>query len=126
MISSWMIYLITRLAGIKFISGGLCIISFIMIIVLSICESDYEGGMKALFSSGWFKAVIITAVTSGLLFFAIPTPKEAVAIWLVPKIINNEDVQGSIEKLPKFANKYLEKELIEFMKGDEASGSSND
>ena len=126
MISSWMIYFITRLTVIKGSLFVLCLVSTILAVTTFICECDYEGGVKALFNSRWFKAAIITAITSGLLLIATPTTKEVVAIWLIPKVINNEDVQGSIDKLPKFANEYLEKELIEFMKGDEASGSSND
>lgn len=126
MISSWMIYLLTRLSainGLLFITSAT---SSITVVVILMCALDDGYSWEDIIGWKWYRGLAITAIISILSFVAVPSTKEAVAIWLVPKVVNNEDVQGSISKLPKFANKYLEEQLKEYTEGEEANGSSND
>ena len=121
-----MIYLITRLGAINALLVTTSAASCITVVITMLCALDGGYTCKDVFGWRWYRGFIITAIASTLLFVAVPSTKEAVAIWFIPKVINNEDVQGSIEKLPKFANKYLEEQLKEYIEGDEANGSSND
>lgn len=54
-------------------------------------------------------AVLIAIMTiSASIGMFIPTTKQAVAIWAVPKIINNEDMQDIANNVPEFINKLLQ------------------
>lgn len=126
MISSWMIYLLTRLDAINALLFITSATSSITVVVILMCALDGDYSWEDIIGWKWYRGLAITAIISILSFVAVPSTKEAVAIWLVPKVVNNEDVQGSISKLPKFANKYLEEQLKEYTEGEEANGSSND
>jgi hypothetical protein len=89
-------YLFTRLDSLCTV---LCITAFLLIAVLIAlivsygvskmdCDDDFAG--KCLQG---FKKTLLPAVVFALLAVAVPTQKEAAAIYLIPKLVNNEQVQ---------------------------------
>ena len=118
--SGWLIYWITRLDSIMgcaivlSILGG---IGCVVYIVWRILEGvHYEGT----YSSSWggeqyglarkaIGRVVIPIFVAGLLVAVfIPTTKEACAIYLIPKIANNEQVQKVPEQALRLLNAKLE------------------
>jgi predicted ferric reductase len=100
----WDIYWITRLDNIcafltivlmMFITA-ICIMKFILEINFDKIKMKYKIGAY----------VLITII--GFLLIFIPNTKEAVAIYLIPKIINNEQIQKLPDNTTKLLNAKLE------------------
>jgi hypothetical protein len=70
----------------------------------------------------WGLTLIILSFTMGLLASAIPTAKQSAVIYIVPKIINNENMNQIPDNLAKLVNEGL-KELTSMVKeeGKEAT-----
>ena len=91
------IYWITRLNGINVFLGIIMTLSIIAIFIFLIgmivtkLEHDVE-------EYGIFKQYLLTStyifIPITILFILTPTTKEACAIYVVPKIVNNEKVQN--------------------------------
>ena len=91
------IYWITRLNGINVFLGIIMTLSIIAIFIFLIgmivtkLEHDVE-------EYGIFKKYLLTStyifIPITILFILTPTTKEACAIYVVPKIVNNEKVQN--------------------------------
>jgi hypothetical protein len=111
MITLWDIYWITRLDGAcLFLTFG-AVISPIAALMCMLFGELEEGSV-------WhFRKSIITlislVVVFSLLRVFLPSTKEAVAIYMVPKIVNNEQVQKLPDNAMKFLNTKLESWISE-------------
>ncbi len=91
------IYWITRLNGINIFLGTIMTLSiiavFIFLIGMIVTKLDHD-----VEEYGIFKRYLITStyifIPITILFILTPTTKEACAIYVVPKIVNNEKVQN--------------------------------
>jgi uncharacterized membrane protein len=128
MITGWDIYWITRLDG---INGTLSVFVALAVTAL-ICTALFYGmwiNTGYLTNDdknthwGWYKKWLISLsfliIALSLLVTFIPTTKEAAAIYLIPKIANNEQVQKLPDNAMKFLNGKLEEWVSEF---DEKKG----
>ena len=112
MISPWTIYWITRLDSIQAGCGIVLIVGMIVAFFLGIgailitIESEWDGCWPV------YKAVIrwmlIICVPAMLIGVATPSTKQAVAIYLIPKIANNEQIQQVPENALRLLNSKLE------------------
>ena len=116
MITEWTIYWITRLdtingsAKVVVITG--CAISAIGLFAWgmirdSIATAD-EPRLDAWMKWGYKRLFWVLLIAFPVLLFT-PTSKEAAAIIVLPRIINNQDVQALGADLPKLAREWLEK-----------------
>jgi len=106
MITMWDVYWITRLNGIliaAWVLFFLCVLFPIIFLAIYDCEYSREPKQRKL--NFFKKAMWLWVGALMFLFIAllIPTTKKAVAIYMIPKIANNEQVQ----KLPDNALKFL-------------------
>jgi hypothetical protein len=115
MITSWDIYWITRLDGIGEMLAGIAAIGFMVMVCTAIfyafwiddkCREErgphwkrYRMALATLFCVS-FMGVSLRIMT--------PTTKEFAAIYLLPKIANNEQVQKVPENLLKLLNTKME------------------
>ena len=112
MITPWTIYWITRLDELMFVLTPIFIIGIIaaliagtisiMITVDNCWDEDNTKTFKFLVK--WWLIIMIPVTLIGTL---VPDTKQAAAIYLIPKIANNEQIQ----KLPDNAGKFLNAEL---------------
>ena len=113
MITGWDVYWITRLDVAQSTASCLAWLSFMVLAMVLFWlgihwgtkYTSHEEGLSD-FTKKYRKPILIPLIC--LLLFAflsvvIPTTKEAVAIYMIPKIANNEQVQ----KLPDNALKFL-------------------
>jgi len=109
MITSWQIYWITRLdslnVALAIIWIALAIASVAMIIGAFVYSLDDE---LEQYPVGVMKKITITTVAVLLLSIFIPSTKEVAAIYLIPKIANNEQVQKLPENFVKLLNVKME------------------
>ena len=119
-ISSFMIYLfsladsiIDCLAIIMFMCVILCIV-FCVIFFCNYedsCYHDKEDQIKKPNTSKkYIKSTIIIFIVALFICTIIPTTKTLIAMYTIPPIVNNKQVQQLPENLLKFANDYLTKE----------------
>lgn len=98
-------YLLTRLDGIVGISTIFAFI-FIFIFILAIISYINDETSKSFPIVTLFIAVFFSCVA---LF--VPTKKDAIAIWVVPKIVNNEKMQNISSNTLSIIDKYTKKWL---------------
>lgn len=113
--SHWMMYLITRLDTIRGMATPFAVFSGLGLLICSVLlltsPADLDEREKTIISS-WKKIAFVIFVSSILAQILTPTTKDVAAIYLVPKIVNNEDAQ----KLPGNAAKFLNAKLEEWVK----------
>lgn len=121
--TGWTIYWITRLDGLQNLSNGMVIIgSGVALFLLAGLVSIMGGGCghddseKVDFSK-WFKRLLMPSllcIITGIIGSVfLPTTKEAAAIYLLPKIVNNQQVQELPDNALKFLNAKLEEWIDE-------------
>lgn len=120
----WFVYLLTRVEsfGIMF-----CLISVLtgiigcilgLIYVVKGCDDGFNDKETIVLKPYIIKLVIISCITGCLTCF-IPSTKEIAAIYLIPKIVNNEKCQAMPEKMMQLLNRKLDQwfeETINFDK----------
>lgn len=119
MITAWDIYWITRLDGLNLFMGliaGFSLTGALVLLIVRVMASDAYFEYEKKICKQWFRP--FTAVTiMGVVFMAIsifiPTTKEVAAIYMIPKIVNNEKIQ----KLPDNAVNFLNKKFEEWIDG---------
>ena len=111
--SHLMMYWITRLDGLSILAvtalvfvGFIIIVGFMMFTMGDLDLTEHKTGVKIL--------SVVAGVSLFILLF-VPSSKEVAAIWLIPKIVNNEHIQ----KIPDNAAILLNKKLEEWLKVDE-------
>ena len=112
MITGWEIYWITRL-------DALCVFFFLSGVTFIVCAPLVAIFLDDFFDAGRKKRAMGVAVSLvvGIAFLIVavmtPTTNQAVAIYMIPKIVNNEQVQ----KLPDNAMKFLNGKFEEWING---------
>ena len=116
MISPWTIYWITRLDALRDVLQSISALSVIIaavtlffMVMIKIDESWDEWGK---FCTAFFIPSLILLIISGIGYVAMPSTKEACAIYIIPKIVNNEQVQ----QVPENALKFLSSQLEEWVR----------
>jgi hypothetical protein len=107
MITSWDIYWITRLDninGILIIGGTLCLI-FITVVLFA--AGDIRHDQIWHYKKAIITNIIISTIAL-LLGLMTPTTKEFAAIYLIPKIANNEQMQKIPDNAAKLLNAKME------------------
>lgn len=101
------IYLIGQADTLKCALGAIAfiILLFLVPIVLAIKDRDWDIP-KAIIMA------IIGAVIMGFIAICIPSTKTAIAMAVIPPVINNEQVQKLPDNVLGFINEYLEHERL--------------
>ena len=96
--------IITGLAGISFVVSAICC-------ARNVIHGDDDAKRMMVVS----KKTLLTSIVCGLVFGSIllsacfvPSTKEMCAIKIIPKIVNNEEVQELPNKVVELANEWLE------------------
>ncbi|MFA5706852.1 MAG: hypothetical protein WDA41_10895 [Candidatus Neomarinimicrobiota bacterium] len=125
--SYWTMYWITRLDAISVlfcffaVMAGIFLFAFLVMSIYHLSESeerynDDESRLTHIHKAkSWVKFAKISGVTfvvMSLIVCLIPSTRSAIAIWAVPKVINNEQVQA----LPDNALKLVNAQLQEWLK----------
>jgi len=125
--SYWTMYWITRLDAISglfvffAVMAGIFLFAFLVMSIYHLSESEerYNNDENRLAhihkAKSWVKFAKISGVTlvvMSLIACLIPSTRSAIAIWAVPKVINNEQVQA----LPDNALKLVNAQLQEWFK----------
>lgn len=113
-ISPLAIYLISTLGGLSDISPGIVGLTCIPFVVtiwasFTVPDIDYDEKLmpkvvKARKISGYL------LILSCLIAIFCPSTKTMIAMYTIPPIVNNQEVQKLPQNLLKFANDYLEKD----------------
>lgn len=108
-----LIYWITRLDQFNALTGCASLFIFIIAIVLMIAvfveaESNNEKSYRIVLKG--FKISLFVLAIFSLMHTFIPTTKEACAMYVVPKIVNNEKVQNVSKEFYDLALEWM-KEL---------------
>ena len=110
MVNGWDIYWITRLDGINTLFSIMGFTSLVLLIIgtwigiMTLAESEIKA--KDFFKY-WIPAVLTTFLFMSILTFT-PTTKEGIAIWALPKIVNNEEIKQIPENFAKIVNDKLQ------------------
>ena len=121
-----MVYWITRLDAIRCVSIGVAILLAITVVVLfvmgvSFCGDRTSASEDKTIRRQYRKVTVRCMFPLIFLLFLIafiPSTKEACAIYLIPKVVNNEEVQKVPNNALKLLNAKLE-EWIDEQIGDE-------
>ena len=133
-------YLLTRLDSFQHLLGAIQVVAgiliFVNIVAQIIClvwiyeeeeEEEEEKNKASIFCkkvSSYFKITIPLFIVILVIKSLIPTTKEAAFIYVAPAIVNNQDIQKTIKKLPELSGLGLEylgevlKEEIKEAKGE--------
>lgn len=109
--SHQLIYWITRLDSIRALSKAFLVISLFAFLVCVIIYFATLGDKKPFPIQYAMKIASIFLLISALMLVFVPSSKEAAAIYLLPKVVNNEEVQ----KIPNNAVKLLNAKMEEWM-----------
>lgn len=99
-ISAWDIYLLTRLKGLNFILAFATVIPFMVAGIYLILN---QGEIN-----GFIKRCVVGALVAGLLWIFIPNEKEAAAMYVLPKLVNNETAQNLPKDLASLVHDWAE------------------
>ncbi len=106
----WFVYWIIKLDSLRTLLSGITLIfTLAFSVIISIkwqCKMDNKPVDKNLKRIG--RVVQILAILFAALWLCTPTTKEAVAIYVIPKVVNNEQVQSIPDNLSKLFNVKLE------------------
>ncbi|KKN70278.1 hypothetical protein LCGC14_0433040 [marine sediment metagenome] len=112
--SHWLVYWVLMLDNIRIVLGVLMNISIFIILMAGICSliGNVEATSKLIkfsktllkiFAPAFFLLLILLGLT--------PSTKQMAAIYLIPKIASNKDIQQLPPKLSKLALQYVNQEL---------------
>jgi len=119
--SAWTVYLFTRLDALHGTFVAIITISAVVLIMATIfrClgmpEHNPTSKEAKTLTQRCNKAIIISTISfffGGMLLMIIPTSKDFAAIYLIPKIVNNEKVEGLPDKALDLMNKKLDEWLL--------------
>jgi hypothetical protein len=126
-VSPWLIWLVLRLDDINGIFmggcfiGGIGVVGFMVARFIYVIDDDQEA-KKISNYIGWIAIPVF--VTSMLLAALVPTSKEAIAIWGLPKLANSV-IMDKAQKVPEKAVDKLLRWLEEDKKEAKATGESS-
>ena len=90
----WHIYLFTRLDTVKNITEVVCVLSSLVVLgifvafISFVCAEDTDTAFPIWVKKSWTK-ILAAYFFVVFLFAAVPTQKEAAAIYLLPKLVNS-------------------------------------
>lgn len=116
MITGFDIYLLTRLDAVNILFGIIATVSGLgLVVTLIICIfGKIEDDDRTAETGGKLARIFIPlSILSALCLTLIPSTKEAAAIYLIPKVVNNAQVQ----QVPENALKLLNAKMQEWLKG---------
>lgn len=109
-ITPMQMYLFTRLDSVCFVITGIFVIS----LIATACSIAYVWGFPDE-TPGWrkerlgpFKLCSKILFASTVIGVAVPTQKEVAAIYVIPKIANNEKMQAIPSKILDLATEWLD------------------
>ena len=119
MINAWDVYLVSQLdnfiAFFRAVGSLGFLISFTMVIIYWVNLNNFPES-KPLKTAGMVgKILIIPMVLLIIISVALPSTKTAVAMWGVPKIVNDENIQEIPQNTAKLINEKLKSWLQENM-----------
>lgn len=129
MITSWDIYWITRLGSLSVFFGVIggftvvlltCFFSWLGPLIISEASFDNEKYWKIYKQSMFYG--IITGIIFILISCFIPTTKEFAAIYLIPKIANNEQMQKLPDNVAILLNTKMRQWIDDTMQVDKEKG----
>jgi len=109
MITAKQIYWITRLDDFKDFTLTVGIIGLVALTiglgcsVAALCNGEKIAWLVKSMTVGWLISLI-----SLLVSLFIPTTKQVCAMWVIPKIANNEQVQEIPDKIMEVANEWID------------------
>jgi hypothetical protein len=106
------VYLILILDVIKGFFSAIAVAGFSLILFDSYKEGS--GSMNELIKN--VKKFAWVPILSFLIFTFLPSTKQAVIIYIIPKITENRSIQDLPKKLIKVIDKYLDEEIKELVK----------
>ena len=108
-ISAWELYLWTRLTGVSVIValiGACCVVVLIVnsvsnAVIMDCHHSERQEykNAKAFFSGKTFKRLLVLSVSAAVLFVSIPSKRDMAMIYVIPKIVNNQEVQEGAKQV---------------------------
>lgn len=102
-IDPWTVYWITRLDGINAVAVVLfSLLLLISLVSIAVCLAEDDSPARRVA----FVVVPLTLLCAAVAVF-VPTTKEACAIYMIPKIANNEDVQGVAAEVRDLARDWI-------------------
>lgn len=101
------IYLIGQADTLKCVLGSIAFIIILFLGPISFCIKENDGDIPKSIS-----ITIIGAVIIGFIAIIVPSTKTALAMAVIPPVINNEQVQKLPDNLLGFINEYLEHERL--------------
>ena len=109
MITAWDIYWITRLDGVGFLCAAILIVGGIVscFIWLPAADNGWDSSEGKIVKR-IYKIIGISVAIALIIGTITPSTKEAVAIYMIPKIVNNEQVQKLPDNAMKFLNEKFE------------------
>lgn len=109
--SHWLVYWVLMLNSINMLVFTIFIISIIASLSYFVSLEKTEDRKKRRKLKRRCNRAGNLALIFLLIFYFTPTTKQMVAIYLLPKIIANKDIQQLPPKLSKLALEYVNKEL---------------
>jgi len=112
MLSPWTVYFITMLDNWRNVCVGVLVVAGIAVFSIAIALPlliDILGK-----DSVWrfFKKIVYISIPAVLLLCILPTSKQAAAIYLIPKVVNNERLKGvasdGMKALRLLENKWIQ------------------
>ena len=102
-------YLLTRLDSFQHLLQGLAEIAIILLVVNGIAQiTSFLVTDDTYKVPSYFKITVPLLIVILVIKSLIPTTKEAAFIYVAPAIVNNQDIQKTIKKLPELSGLGLE------------------
>jgi len=108
-------YLLTRLDSFQHLLQGLAGVAIILIVVNGIAQiisflvADDTNDKSIFYKvASYWKITVPLFIVILVIKSLIPTTKEAAFIYVAPAIVNNQDIQKTIKKLPELSGLGLE------------------
>lgn len=114
----FVIYLIGQADTLKAALGGLSFFILLILCPTAFCIRVNDGDIPKAISIS-----IIGAIIAGIISLFIPSTKTALAMAVIPPVINNEQVQKLPENVLGFINDYLEEKRSDLQEFRGSSGN---
>lgn len=114
--SGWFVYGLTVIGRLNEVCSIVCIVTLFAVIGVSIVFFLMKSGRdddEAALCAKWNKRLVVVFLLCGMIYLFVPTGKELAAIYLIPKIVNNEQVQQVPDNALKLLNLKMEEWIEE-------------
>lgn len=114
--SHFLVYLWTRLDGVIFICTMAVVFAMFLLTILVWCYADTHYEKEKAQVANRIKQVLMGAAVFGAIAMALPSQKDVLMIYLIPKVAQSPafgDTKAMLERLPKSVRMYVEKYIAE-------------